>query len=381
MARWLLLGFWFWSAIPLCAQLRIVVRQVPANTPAGDTLFLAGTINRWHPGNPQFALKRENSGEWIIDLLPEKGPLEFKFTRGAWTRVEKGLETGSMPNRRYTYPGGKDTVYYSIESWEDMSEKKPTTLSPRVQVIARDFSMPQLGRTRRIWIYLPEAYQKEPHLHFPVLYLQDGQNIFDAATSFAGEWYVDESMDRLQQAGVPGAIVVAIDNGGETRMNEYSPWNHPRFGEGEGAEYIRFIVETLKPFIDQHYRTLPGREFTGIMGSSMGRLISLYAVIEYQNIFGKAGIFSPSLWYSKEAFRHVQTKGNRHNPRLFLAAGQLEGAHVIRDLNKLHQTLLKSGFGESNIKKVVHEDGKHQEWYWAREFPAAYEWLFGSEKK
>ncbi|MBK6948660.1 MAG: alpha/beta hydrolase [Haliscomenobacter sp.] len=381
MARWVLCLIWFLGAIPLSAQLRMVVRQVPGYTPVGDTIFLAGSFNRWQPGDPGYALKREANGEWAIDLLLEKGDIEFKFTRGAWSKVEKGQEAGSMPNRKYPFRGGKDTVHYSIESWEDMSDNKNTNPSSRVQIIARDFAMPQLGRTRRIWIYLPEAYQKDPQRHFPVLYLQDGQNIFDAATSFAGEWYVDESMDQLQEAGVPGAIIVAIDNGGELRMNEYSPWAHPRFGEGEGAEYVQFIIETLKPFIDQHYRTLPGPEHTGIMGSSMGGLIALYAIVEYQDFFGKAGIFSPSLWYSKEAFRHIQTKGNQKNPKLFLAAGQLEGPHVIRDLNKLHQTLIKSGFPAAFIKKVIHEDGKHQEWYWAREFPTAYEWLFVGEKQ
>lgn len=380
MARWVWGLIWFLGVIPLSAQLRVVVRQVPASTPEGDTVFLAGSFNRWQPGDPGYALTRDATGAWAIDLMPEKGLLEFKFTRGAWSKVEKGQEAGSMPNRRHLYRGGKDTVIYSIESWEDMSDNKNTNPASRVQVIARDFAMPQLGRTRRIWVYLPEAYQKEPQRHFPVLYLQDGQNIFDAATSYAGEWYVDESMDQLQEAGVPGAIIVAIDNGGVLRMNEYSPWNHSRFGDGEGTEYVRFVVETLKPFIDQHYRTMPEPEHTGIMGSSMGGLISLYAVLEYQDVFGKAGIFSPSLWYSKEAFRHVQAKGNQKNPKLFLAAGQLEGPHVVRDLNKLHQTLLKSGFSAANIKKVIHEDGKHQEWYWAREFPTAYQWLFGDEK-
>lgn len=381
MARWFLWLIWFWGAFPLSAQLRIVVRQIPANSPMGDTIFVAGSFNRWQPGDPGYALKRQGNGEWVIELKLEKGPLEFKFTRGGWSKVEKGQEAGAMPNRRHSYSGVKDTVHCSIESWEDMSDRKNTNPSSRVQIIARDYAMPQLGRTRRIWIYLPEAYQKEPQRYFPVLYLQDGQNIFDAATSYAGEWYVDESMDQLQEAGVPGAIIVAIDNGGVLRMNEYSPWNHPRFGDGEGAEYVQFIVETLKPYIDTHYRTLSGPEHTGIMGSSMGGLISLYAVVEHQDVFGKAAIFSPSLWYSKEAFRHVQAKGNQKNPKLFLAAGRLEGPHVIRDLNRLHQTLLKSGFSEAFIKKEIHEDGKHQEWYWAREFPSAYEWLFWDEKK
>lgn len=307
MARWVFGLIWFLGVIPLSAQLRVVVHQVPASTPEGDTVFLAGSFNRWQPGDPGYALTRDATGAWAIDLMPEKGLLEFKFTRGAWSKVEKGQEAGSMPNRRHLYRGGKDTVIYSIESWEDMSDNKNTNPASRVQVIARDFAMPQLGRTRRIWVYLPEAYQKEPQRHFPVLYLQDGQNIFDAATSYAGEWYVDESMDQLQEAGVPGAIIVAIDNGGVLRMNEYSPGITP----GLVMEKVQNTCGLLSKPSNRLLISITDHAGAGTHrnhGIFHGGLISLYAVLEYQDVLGKREYFLLRFGIPKKHFGMCKRK-------------------------------------------------------------------------
>src|SRR3712207_4115220 len=128
------------------------------------------------------------------------------------------------------------------------------------------FAMPQLGRTRRVWIYLPPDYATSSK-RYPVLYMHDGQNVFDAATSYAGEWGVDEALDSLHAAGDHGAIVVAVDNGHQQRMNEYSPWKHPQAGGGEGDGYVDFLALTLKPYVDARYRTRPDAASTGIMGS------------------------------------------------------------------------------------------------------------------
>ncbi|MEM8909464.1 MAG: alpha/beta hydrolase-fold protein, partial [Bacteroidota bacterium] len=235
--------------------------------------------------------------------------------------------------------------------------------------------MPQLDRNRRIWIYLPPDYQSS-NKSYPVLYLQDGQNLFDAFTSFSGEWEIDESLNTLFEQGDHGVIVVGIDNGGIDRINEYAPWVHPSFGGGQGGLYVDFLINTLKPYIDDNFRTRPEREATGIVGSSMGGLIALYAAIEHQDVFGKAGVFSPSLWFSDQAFSHVSSTGKQEDMRIYLLAGIPEdNGSVVADLQNMYNTLLQAGFTTSELNIQIHEDGQHSEWYWAREFPTAYEWL------
>lgn len=202
---------------------------------------------------------------------------------------------------------------------------RPHTASPNVAVVDTAFAMPQLGRTRRIWVYLPPGYAASDR-RYPVLYMHDGQNVFDAATSYAGEWGVDEALDSLAAAGDPGIIVVAIDNGPE-RIAEYSPWTHPRAGGGQGDAYVDFLANTLKPWVDARYRTRPGPQHTGIMGSSMGGLISLAAAFRMPDVFGQIGVFSPSLWFSDSAFvaaRESRPSGVR--PRFYFVSGGGEGS-------------------------------------------------------
>ena len=172
--------------------------------------------------------------------------------------------------------------------------EKVHTASFNVKVMDTAFFMPQLNRTRRIWIYLPPSY-RATKIYYPVLYMHDGQNLFDNATSYSGEWGIDEYLDSIFTLGKKEVIVVGIDNGLSKRMNEYNPYSFRQYGKGEGDEYVDFLVKNLKPFIDKHYRTLPGKKDTYIAGSSMGGLISLYAVLKYPAVFGGAGIFSSRL--------------------------------------------------------------------------------------
>jgi metallo-beta-lactamase class B len=246
--------------------------------------------------------------------------------------------------------------------------------------------MPQLGRTRRLWVYLPPDYATSKR-RYPVLYMHDGQNVFDDATSYAGEWGVDETLDSLHAAGDPGVIVVAVDHGGSLRIPEYSPWP-TRFGAGEGEQYAAFLVNTLKPWIDRHYRTLPDRLHTGIAGSSMGGLISFYAALKYPQVFGRAGVFSPSFWIAPAAYdfaaRAAAPRGGRFyiiSGALEVAAGEAQGIYQ-RDQERMVETLERRGFrpGTNVVAKIV-ADGKHAEWFWRREFPAAYLWLFQPKRK
>ena len=259
---------------------------------------------------------------------------------------------------------------------------RPSTATSSVHVVSDSFPIPQLGRTRRVWVYLPPDYESSGR-RYPVLYMHDGQNVFDAATSFAGEWGVDETLDSLHALGGPGAIVVAVDHGGEHRLDEYDPWKsaRPQLGGGEGDEYADFLVHTLKPWVDAHYRTLADAPHTGIMGSSMGGLISLYAALQHPEVFGRAAVFSCACWVARPAiYAYARaTAGAGKGTRFYFVAGAAETAdsEPARDQREMVDTLRAAGLviGQSLEARVV-PDGKHAEWFWRREFPAAYAWMF-----
>ncbi len=259
------------------------------------------------------------------------------------------------------------------------AQGRRSTASPSVSVLSDSFPVRQLGRTRRVWLYLPPDYATSRR-RYPVLYLHDGQNVFDAATSFAGEWGVDEALDSLHALGDSGIIVVAVDNGGRKRLDEYSPWRNPKYGGGEGDRYLEFLVHTLKPYVDRHYRTRPGADNTGIGGASMGGLISLYAGLKYPGVFGRTLVFSPSLWFAPDIFPLARQA--RPGAHLYFVSGARESGTddpgaATRDQGGMVAALKAAGFDVTQLRASVAEDGQHAEWFWRREFPAAYLWLFG----
>ncbi len=375
----ILFGVVTW-AVPARAQLTLTLTSVPANTPAGATLYVAGSFNAWNPASAAYRLTSVAGGQYTITLPPAvRGPVEYKFTRGSWGTVETTATGTAIGNRTTAIPAtGPLAVSTTVAGWEDLLAPPPTsTASASVSVLTTSFAIPQLGRTRRIWLYLPPDYANSQKT-YPVLYMQDGQNLFDAATSFSGEWGVDETLDALHAAGDWGCIVVGIDNGGASRLAEYSPWPNARYGGGQGDLYVDFLTNTLKPYIDANYRTRPDRLFTGVMGSSMGGLISLYAGLRRPDVFGRTGVFSPSLWYNRRIFTYaLAAQPLRPDPRFYILSGGSESTSQTRDQRNLLDTLALAGFQfPTEIDSVVKGDGRHEEWFWRREFGAAYQWLF-----
>ena len=363
----------------LPAQVTFTVSSLPASTPQADDIYLAGNFNGWDSENTAYILTDNGDGTRSITFNPNPGELSFKFTRGGWSTVEGTAGGGFIPNRSYNYAGGAVSVDFSIAGWEDLDGGgggAGSTAADNVYVMDDDFYMPQLMRNRRIWIYLPPDYDSSDK-NYPVLYMHDAQNLFDASTSFSGEWEVDETLNELHAAGDYGCIVIGIENGGVHRLNEYSPWYNAQYqAGGEGDEYTEFIVNDLKPYVDANYRTLPGREYTGIMGSSMGGLISHYAGIGYQDVFGKVGAFSCSFWFANESFLQVGDVGDQSDMRVYYLAGEGEGSTMIDNTNGMYNLMLANGFSENELLKDIDADGQHSEWYWRREFGGAYQWLF-----
>ncbi len=214
---------------------------------------------------------------------------------------------------------------------------------------------------------------KRQQENYPVLYMHDAQNLFDTTTAFSGEWKVDEFMDAQKGQKV---IVVGIDHGDEKRIAELTPFPNEKYGGGEGAAYIDFLVNTLKPHIDNNFRSLPEAENTAIMGSSLGGLISFYAALEYPEVFGKIGVLSPSFWFSEEIFSFAEASEIPKNSRFYFVAGTAESEEMISDLLEMKQILLKKDLSEEKLQLKIVKDGEHNEAFWSREFPEAFEWLF-----
>jgi len=256
--------------------------------------------------------------------------------------------------------------------------------------ILRGLYSPQLDNARDIVVYLPPSYPTGGH-HYPVLYMHDGQNLFDAATSFAGEWYVDETLEGLASQGIE-AIVVGIPNIGSRRYHEYIPFPAPDLPDAQGELYVNFIADTVKPMIDRDFRTLPGRTTTGIMGSSLGGLISLYAFFQRPDTFGLAGVVSPALRWGKGGIFPFVTQAASAPGKIYMDVGTAEGTglvsdpqsqrsfaeHYVQQVRRMNALLKRKGYRTGETLLYVEEEGAvHHESAWARRLPAALRFLLG----
>jgi len=229
---------------------------------------------------------------------------------------------------------------------------------------------PQLGRSKTIWVYLPYNYE-DSDKRFPVIYMHDGQNVFDHAESPKREWHVEDKLNILHSQ----AIIIGIEHGGTNRrIDEMTPYKNEKYGGGHADDYLSFIVNTLKPYVDEHYRTLQDVAHTTIFGSSVGGLISFYAILKHPEIFGNAGVFSPSFWFSDEIFAMMETI-KKIEGRIYFMAGDHESMGMVPDIEHMLEIIMLRVTDASRIHKKIVHNGKHSELLWAREFSDAYEWL------
>lgn len=350
---------------------RLIVTSIA--TRADDDIYVSGNFNNWNPKDEQYKLKPfgANRKSLVIRNLAA-GTYAFKFSRGAADKLET-TEDGRDIADRVLEVNEDVSQEYSIAGWKDNYPVHPKkyTASPQVRIIDTAFRMPQLNRTRRIWVYLPKGYNTSSKT-YPVLYMQDGQNLFNDQTAFAGEWGVDECMDTLQQQLGKECIVVGIDNGGMKRLNEYNPFDHAQYGKGEGKEYAAFLANTLKPYIDSKYRTKKTAPYNFVMGSSMGGLISLYTVLQYPDIFGGAGVLSPSLQMAPEIYALAEQFQTATQPAFYFYAGSKESPEMVPDMQKLSAILQKKN--RYIIRTIVNPLGQHREEYWKQEVKDFLKW-------
>ncbi|HHH49608.1 MAG TPA: carbohydrate esterase, partial [Saprospiraceae bacterium] len=271
-----------------------VILQVNTELVDDRPIYVAGNFNNWKAADELFRLSKIADGKYQFVFPKNFKPteaIEYKYTRGDWENVEL-CKFGITPNNRVLKPNERRID--QVPRWMKNGKVYQDKFLPKIKVISEDFEIPQLVKTRRIAALLPHDYDSSDK-RYPVLYLQDGQNLFDDYAPF-GNWGVDKKLAVLAELGLGDIIVIAIDHAAEERIEEFTPSQKTKLGSGDGKKYVRFLADTLKPYIDKHFRTKPDQANTGIGGSSMGALISIYAGFMYPEVYSKLMIFSPALW-------------------------------------------------------------------------------------
>ena len=238
-----------------------------------------------------------------------------------------------------------------------------------------------LRNRRDIIVYLPPGYEQQDAGHFPVLYMQDGQNLFDGETSFIRgmDWHVGQTADELIRAGrVEPVIIVGVYNTGKSRIREYTPTRAPKLGGGGANRYGKFLLKELIPFVRAAYRVDSAPESAGIAGSSLGGLLSLYLGLKMARVFGKVAALSPSVWWNQRIMLRFAAKANADpRPRVWLDIGTREGPRIVDDIEKFRDVLLQKGWRigyDLHYERV--EGAEHNEAAWAQRVGPFLEFLF-----
>ncbi|MGN5956086.1 alpha/beta hydrolase [Sphingobacterium lactis] len=346
----------------------------------GEPLYLAGTFNNWDPEHLHVG-HIPAQGEWISYTLfgiPE-GELDLKLSRGSFSTLRASKE-GSLLDAA-SFEVTQDLIIdLEIDAWRD--DFPASTASPQVQVLDKHFYFPELAVYRRVWVYLPKGYA-ESEAEYPVLYMHDGQHLFDEATSVgrAGpvEWRVDETIDKADLA----SIVVAIDHAQDYDRREQEYMIHPtaEIIDPRGQAYLEDIVNTLKPYVDKHYRTSKDPQLTAMVGSSLGGLMASYAGLLYPETFGTIASFSPSIWldheplYALTDLQYTTRQDDYKNQEIYFYIGEKENRvtsplQMFQDLKDYIQHITSIYPGK--IEFHTHPSGKHSAHYWQYAFKEFY---------
>ena len=238
-----------------------------------------------------------------------------------------------------------------------------------------------LRNQRDLIVYLPPGYDDQPQCQFPVLYLHDGQNLFDGATSFIPgmDWHVGHTADDCIRKGrVAPLIIVGIYNAGIQRLGEYTPTRAPKLGGGRANRYAKFLLEEVRPMVKGNYRVLGDAENTGIGGSSLGGLVSLYLGLRQPQVFGRIAALSPSVWWNQRVIlRFAESTPVRPLPRIWLDIGTREGPRIVDDVERFRDILLRKGWQlgrDLSYQRV--EGAEHNEAAWAARVGPFLEFLF-----
>ncbi|MBF4984381.1 alpha/beta hydrolase [Nonlabens mediterrranea] len=217
---------------------------------------------------------------------------------------------------------------------------------------------------RKVRLYVPEHYKTK---QLPLLIMLDAQNLFDAQTSYAGEWYVDESIASFPES--KQAIVIAVDHGNELRMEELTPFKNTKYGGGKAETFLSWIINNAIPTTVSRHKLQINISQVAIAGSSLGGLFSYYAAIQHPDYFQTAGVFSPSFWWSEESFGLIEVQKDLNHQHYFFAAGTKEGDDMLVDMKRVHDLTLKKG---ATVTYLEEKGAEHNEKQWRSTFLAFY---------
>lgn len=340
-------------------------------------IYITGNFNSWNPRDERYILSQSQKQNYFIEideqLLPEN--IEYKFTKGGWENVELDKFGNITPNRKIKKSVGKSSDL--VEKWRLNWGPFKKEFFPIAEVISEEFYIPQLDRHRKVWALLPYDYYISDK-HYPVLYLQDAQNLFNEGSEY-GNWEIDKKLSVLTEYGRGDIIIIAVEHGSDDRIKEYIFDNDHIANGSEGKKYIRFVTDTLKPFVDEHYRTKRDRNNTGIGGSSLGALISIYSGFLYPEVYSKLLIFSPSLWVEPDNNFPMMNFRIPFKMKIYLYGGGREGSKMVKRIHIFEQYLKrweKKNLFDFEFRTSINPEGTHNEFYWSQEFPRAIEWLF-----
>ena len=340
-------------------------------------VFITGNFNNWNPKDYNYQLQQTDSNHYFIEISKQALPdnIEYKFTKGGWENVELDKHGNITPNRKADKSIEKTAD--KVEKWRLNWGPFKQEFFPTAEVISEKFYIPQLDRYRKIWAVLPYDYHTSDK-HYPVLYLQDAQNLFNEGSGF-GNWEIDKKLSILAEYGRGDIIIIAIEHGSEDRIKEYIFDNDNVANGSEGKKYIRFITDTLKPYVDINYRTKKDRDNTGIGGSSLGALISIYSGFLYPEVYSKLLIFSPSLWVEPNNNFPMMNFRIPFKTKIYLYGGGQEGSKMVKRIHIFEEYLKrweKKNLFDFEFRTNINPEGTHSEFYWSQEFPRAIEWLF-----
>ena len=342
-------------------------------------VYLSGNFNDWRTKDKEFVMEKIGDSSYHFKFThdfhyPET--LLYKFTKGDWSEEEidsQGFGTENRSTKKHT---GIQNEH--VAKWRKNRLPFKQNYLPQVLLISDEFEIPQLNRTRKIWALLPHDYDTSEE-RYPVMYLQDAQNLFNESAA-NGNWKIDKKLAVMSEYNIGKIIIIAIEHAEEDRIREYSV-GKTIIGKGQGKKYMRFLTSTLKPFVDANFRTKNDRANTGIGGSAMGGLISIFSGLRYPKIFGKLMIFSPSLWVKPDLKIKVD-EDEMEDTQIYLYAGGEESDTMIELVKNFKERAIANEFVKDKMKinLSINKEGKHNETYWSDEFSNAIEWLFFNAK-
>lgn len=387
----------------------VVTDETRTATPE-QPIYLASSINGWNPADPDFVLSPRSDTRWqiVIDKIPANTTIAFKLTMGGWDREEldgsgNSIDNRSLPkiDRSRLAPGEKPVIEVTVPEF-----RTPVELSEQVRESGPYRKLSVTGDVRRLavqggaggaealsrdlLVWLPEGYDTPENAgrRYPVLYMMDGQNIFEAMPGLPGEWGVDETAQALIAAGkVEPLIIVGVPHAGEHRLTEYLPVGSIQGHSGDGANFVAWMRGEVMQRVERAFRVKGGAEHTGIGGASLGGAIALYASTKHPEVFGKAIVESLPMLADDGVAARAYLDGVRAWPgKVFVGMGGREVGNGAADearngkyrawAQEIDSRMAKGGVGSDQRRLVIDPEANHNEPAWAARFPAALEFLF-----